>query len=220
LFSDRQRCRLAAKAKRIGRKDLFNIQTLVTPDTLLRWYRTLIAYKYDGTITRRAGRPKTAPELEQLLVRIARENSSWGCSRIQGALYNVGHDIGRNTVKRILFDNGIDPVPPRHRGMSWATFLKAHLGTIAATDFFAVEVLTRSGLVRHLVLFIIELETRRIEIAGIAPDADGQWMKQIARNLTDVQDGVLTGVRYLIHDRDLLFTHAFWEILGRRAGSR
>jgi transposase InsO family protein len=73
--------------------------------------------------------------------------------------------------------------------------------------------LTRSGLVRYLVLFIIELETRRIEIAGIAPDPDGQWMKQIARNLTDVQDGALTGVGYLIHDRDPLFTHAFCEIL-------
>ncbi|MCH9675128.1 MAG: hypothetical protein K0U93_27035, partial [Gammaproteobacteria bacterium] len=98
LFSDRQRRRLAAKAKRIGRKGLFNIQTLVTPDTLLRWYRTLIANKYDGSITRRPGRPKTASELEQLIVRIARENSSWGYTRIQGALYNVGHNIGRNTV--------------------------------------------------------------------------------------------------------------------------
>ena len=109
LFSDRQRRRLAAKAKPIGRKGLFKIRTLVTPDTLLRWYRTLIAKKYDGTITRSPGRPKTAAELEQLIVRIARENSSWGYTRLQGALYNLGHDIGRNTVKRILFDNGIDP---------------------------------------------------------------------------------------------------------------
>jgi putative transposase len=213
LFSERQRRPLAAKAKRIGRKGLFNIRTLVTPDTLLRWYRTLIANKYDGTITRRPGRPKTAAELEQLIVRIARENSSWGYTRIRGALYNLGHDIGRNTVKRILFDNGIDPAPLRHRGMSWATFLKAHWGAIAATDFFSVEVLTRTGLVRYLVLFIIELGSRRIEIAGIAPDPDGQWMKQIARNLIDVEDGALTGVHYLIHDRDPLFTDAFREIL-------
>jgi putative transposase len=153
LFSERQRRRLAAKAKPIGRKGLFKIRTLVTPDTRLRWYRTLIAKKYDGTITRSPGRPKTAAELEPLIVRIARDNSSWGYTRIQGALYNLGHDIGRNTVKRILFDNGIDPAPLRHRGMSWATFLKAHWGAIAATDFFTVEVLTRSGLVRYLVLF-------------------------------------------------------------------
>ncbi|MFT5510727.1 MAG: putative transposase, partial [Hyphomicrobiaceae bacterium] len=117
-----------------------------------------------------------------LIVRIARENSSWGYSRIQGALYNVGHTIGRNTVKRILLDNGIDPAPLRHRAISWATFLKAHWGAIAATDFFTVEVLTRTGLVRYLVLFVIELETRRVNIAGIAPDPDGPWMKQIARN--------------------------------------
>jgi putative transposase len=146
-------------------------------------------------------------------VRIAREYSSWGYTRIRGALYNLGHDIGRNTIKRILSDNGIDPAPLRHRGMSWATFLRAHWGAIAATDFFTVEVLTRSGLVRYLVLFVIELETRRVNIAGIAPDPDGPWMKQIARNLIDVEDGPLTGVHYLIHDRDPLFTNAFREIL-------
>ena len=94
LFSDRQRRRLAAKAKLIGRKGLFNIRPLITPDTLLRWYRTLIANKYDGTITRRPGRPKTAAELEQLIVRIARENSSWGYTRIQEALYHSGTTSG------------------------------------------------------------------------------------------------------------------------------
>ena len=213
LFTDRQRRRLAAKAKPIGRKGLFRIRTLVAPDSLLRWYRTLIAQKYDGSMTRRPGRPKTAAELEQLIVRIARDNASWGYSRLQGALYNLGHNIGRNTVKRILLDNGIDPAPLRDRGMSWATFLKAHWGAIAATDFFTVEVLTRRGLVRYLVLFIIELESRRVEIAGIAPDPDGQWMKQVARNLIDVEGGALTGAHYLIHDRDPLFTHAFREIL-------
>jgi putative transposase len=213
LFSDQQRRRLAAKAKLIGRKGLFNMRTLVTPDTLLRWYRTLIANKYDGTITRRPDRPKTAAELEQLIVRIARKNSSWGYTRIRGALYNLGHDIGRNTIKRILFDNGIDPAPLRHRGTPWATFLKAHWGAIAATDFFSVEVLTRSSLVRYLVLFIIKLDSRRIEVAGIAPDPGGHWMKQIARNLIDVEDGALTSTQYLIHDRDPLFTSAFREIL-------
>ena len=212
-FTDSQRRRLAAKAQSIGRKGLFELRTLVTPDTLLRWYRTLVAKKYDGKLARRAGRPKTAAELEQLILRIARDNSSWGYTRIRGALYNLGHEMGRNTIKRILLDNGIDPAPLRDRGMSWETFLKAHWGAIAATDFFSVEVLTRTGLVRYLVLFIIELESRRVEIAGIAPEPDGQWMKQVARNLTDVQPGALSGVRYLIHDRDPLFTTAFTEIL-------
>ena len=212
-FTDTQRRRLAAKAKSIGRKGLGEIRTMVTPDTLLRWYRTLIAKKYDGAMARTPGRPKTAAELERLIVQIARDNASWGYSRIRGALYNLGHEIGRNTIKRILLDNGIDPAPLRNRGMSWETFLKAHWGAIAATDFFSVEVLTRTGLVRYLVLFIIELESRRVEIAGIKPDPDGQWMKQVARNLTDVEDGALTDVRYLIHDRDPLFTDSFREIL-------
>jgi transposase InsO family protein len=98
--------------------------------------------------------------------------------------------------------------------MPWKTFLKAHWGAIAATDFFSVEVLTRAGLVRYFVLFAIDLKSRRVEIAGIAQQPYGEWMKQIARNLTDADDGFLNGAHYLIHDRDPLFTEAFKELLG------
>ena len=125
FLTDAQRRRLAAKAKLVGRRGLFEIETLVTPDTLLRWYRTLIAKKYDGSAVRRPGRPKTADEIENLIVRMARDNPGWGYTRIRGALYNLGHDIGRNTIKRILFDNGIDPAPLRDKAMSWKTFLSA-----------------------------------------------------------------------------------------------
>jgi transposase InsO family protein len=211
LFNDGQRRRLAAKARKIGRKGLFEIETLVTPDTLLRWYRRLIAKKYDGSQARRAGRPKTAAEIEQLILRMARDNPRWGYTRIRGALYNLGHEIGRNTIKRILLESGIDPV--KRKGMSWETFLKAHWGAIAATDFFNVEVLTRTGLVRHFVLFIIDLKTRRVEIAGIIRQPEREWMSQIARNLTDCDEGFLNGSRRLIHDRDPLFTMSFREIL-------
>ena len=110
-FTDRQRRRLAAKAKAISRKGLLEISTLVTPDTLLRWYRKLIAKKYDGSESRTVGRPKTSVEIEQLIIRLAGDNSRWGYTRIQGALRNLGHEIGRNTIKRILLDNGIDPAP-------------------------------------------------------------------------------------------------------------
>jgi transposase InsO family protein len=213
LFTDVQRRRLAAKAKAIGRKGLFEISTLVTPDTMLRWYRRLIAKKYDGSKVRKAGRPKTAVEIEQLIIRMARDNPRWGYTRIRGALRNLGHEIGRNTIKRILLENGIDPAPFRKKSMPWATFLKAHWGAIAATDFFSVEVLTRTGLARYFVLFIIDLQTRRVEIAGIAQQLDGEWMEQIARNLTTADDGFLNGTHYLIHDRDPLFTGAFSEIL-------
>ena len=97
--------------------------------------------------------------------------------------------------------------------MSWETFLKAHWGAIAATDFFSVEVLTRVGLVRYFVLFVIDLKTRRIEIAGIVQQPNGEWMKQVARDLTDCDAGFLNATRYLIHDRDPLFTEGFRRIL-------
>jgi transposase InsO family protein len=211
-LSDAQRCRLAAKAKKIGRRGLFEIHTLVTPDTLLRWYRRLVAKKYDGSNVRRVGRPRTAAEIEKLILRMARENAGWGYTRIRGALHNLGHEIGRNTIKRILNENGIDPAPLRK--MAWNTFLRAHWGAIAATDFFSVEALTWRGLVRYFVLFAIDLKTRRVEIAGIAQQPEGEWMQQSARNLTDADEGFLNGAHYLIHDRDPLFTEAFRELLG------
>ena len=125
-FSDQQRRRLAVKAKSIGRRGLSQIGTLVTPDTLLRWYRQLIARKYDGSKNRRPGRPKTAVKIHDLILMMARENPRWGYTRIRGALFNLGHEIGRNTIKRILIENGLDPI--RKKGMSWETFLKAQCG--------------------------------------------------------------------------------------------
>ena len=210
-FTDRQRRRLAVKAKAIGRKRLFEIGTLVTPDTLLRWHRELISKKYDGSRNRKPGRPRTETDIEELVLLMARDNPRWGYTRIRGALHNLGHEIARNTIKRILLENGFDP--SREKGMSWETFLKAHWGAIAATDFFSVEVITRSGLIRYFVLFVIDLKTRRVEIAGILPRPNGEWMKQIARNLTDCDEGFLNGSRHLIHDRDPLFTRSFREIL-------
>ena len=209
LFTDGQRRCLATKAKVIGRRRLATLGTIVTPDTLLRWYRQLVAKKYDGSTSRKPGRPKTAAEIEKLILHMASNNPGWGYTRICGALYNLGHVIGRNTVKRILLDNGIDPAPLRGKAMSWSTLLKAHWGVIAATDFFSVEVLTRTGLVRYFVLFIIDLQSRRIEVAGIVQQPHGRWMQQIARNLNDVDTGFPTGSRSLIHDRDPLFTEAF-----------
>jgi hypothetical protein len=161
-FTDVQRRRLAQRAKRVGRRGLFEVATLVTPDTLLRWYRTLIARKYDGSRRRGPGRPKTAVEIEVLITRMARDNPKWGYTRIQGALNNLGHEISRNTIKRILLENGFDPATFRRRGMSWRTFLKVHWRVIAATDFFTVEVVTWRGLVRYMVLFVIDLQTRRV----------------------------------------------------------
>jgi hypothetical protein len=99
-FTDVQRRRLAQRAKRVGRRGLFEVATLVTPDTLLRWYRTLIARKYDGSSRRRPGRPKTAVDIEILIAGMARDNPRWGYTRIQGALYNLGHEIAACTIRK------------------------------------------------------------------------------------------------------------------------
>ncbi len=159
------------------------------------------------------GRPPTAKDIRELIVRVARENPTWGYTRLRGALKNLGHELGRNTIKRILADHGIAPAPERGRSMSWSTFIKAHWGAIAATDLLTVEVVNPFGLVRYHVLFVIDIATRCVCIGGITSDPNGEWMKQVARNLTDMWDGFLLGKRYLIHDRDPLFTEAVRGLL-------
>ena len=215
-FTDAQRRRLARSAKRLGRRRLREISTIVTPDTLLRWYRELVAAKYDGSSKRGPGRPRIEGEIQQLIIRMALENPRWGYTRIRGALTNLGYNVGRNTIKRVLAENGIDPTG--RRPMAWKAFLRPHWGAIAATDFFAIEVVTWRGLVRYFVLFVIDLESRRLEVAGITATPNGDWMQQVARKLVDCEDGFLVNSRYLIHDRDPLFTCAFAGTL-RHAGA-
>ena len=148
-LSDDERRRLAVKAQALGREALAQIASVATPATLLRWYRCLIAAKYDGSKNRSPGRPPTAKDIRELIVRVARENPTWGYTRLRGALKNLGHELGRNTIKRLLAEHGIAPAPERGRSMSWSTFIKAHWGAIAATDLFTVEVVNPFGLVRY-----------------------------------------------------------------------
>jgi putative transposase len=185
----------------------------VTPDTILRWYRRLVATKYDGSKTRGPGRPPTKPGIAALVVRMANENPSWGYTRIRGGLKHLGHDLARNTIKAILKDHGIEPAPERRTKTPWKTFLAAHWDGLAAADFFTIEVLTMAGLVRYVVLFVMKLKTRTVKIAGITRQPGGSWMTQVARNLTDADDGFLSGMEYLILDRDPLYTAAFRDLL-------
>jgi len=213
-FTDEQRIRLSAKAKALGRQLLDELETLVTPDTLLAWHRKLIAQKW--TYARKGpGRPSIAQEITDLVLRMAQENVSWGYDRIQGALANLGHIIAPNTVKNILKRHGIEPAPEREKRTSWATFLKSHWDVMAATDFFTVEVWTPRGLVTFYVLFIIRLSTRSVHIAGVTTAPNGAYMKQVARNLTDVGDGFLLNSRYLIMDRDTKYMNDFRGHLDR-----
>jgi transposase InsO family protein len=208
-FTDDQRRCLAAKAKGLGRRVLSELATIVTPETLLAWHRKLIARKYDGSASRGPGRSRIEADTEALVVKMAVENRCWGYTRIVGALSNLGYNLARGTVANILKRNGIEPAPERSRKTSWKEFLTQHWEMIVAADFFTVEVWTARGLQRFVVLFFIELSSRRVEIGGISPAANKLWMDQIARNLTDSVDGLLGGKRYLIHDRDPLFTDGF-----------
>jgi len=214
-LTDTERRRLAALAHPLGRKRLKEIAAIATPDTLLRWYQRLIAQKFDGSTQRRQlGRPRVAEEVEQLVVRMAEENATWGYRRIQGALANLGHAIDAITVRNILRRHHMEPAPQRRQvGMSWQQFLKIHWDVLAATDFFTVEVATWRGLVTYYVLVVMELSTRRVEIAGITPHPTAAFMQQCARQLTDPFDGFLRGKRYLLHDRDTKFTAAFDALL-------
>jgi hypothetical protein len=212
-WTDAQRRRLAEKAKAVGRPTLGELGTIVTPDTLLRWYRKLVAAKYDGSKKREPGRPRTRAQIANLIIRMARENPTWGYTRLRGALYNLGHEVARNTVQSILLENGLEPEPERGRHTSLRTFIKSHLGVIAGADLFTVEVLRGFGLVRYFVFFVIDIGTRRVHVAGMTSRPSEAWMKQMARNLTDCIGGFLKQTRYLILDRDPLYTRAFRTML-------
>jgi hypothetical protein len=130
-LTDDQRRRLAVKGKALGLKALNDVTGIVTPATILRWYRTLIAKKYDGSEQRGQGRPRTSQEIAELVIKMATENLGWGYTRIRDAMRGVGHEVGRSTVRRILLDHGLEPAPERGKRGSWETFLKAHWGAIA-----------------------------------------------------------------------------------------
>lgn len=214
-FTDAERRLLAEKARPLGSRRLAEVASLATPETLMRWYRDLVAAKYSGAARRGPERLTKREDAVAQLLTMARANPSWGYTRLRGALENVGIDLGRSTIQRILAEHGIEPAPLRGNSLPWKTFLAAHWGAIAAADFFTVEVVTLRGLVRHLVFFVIDLKTRRVHVAGIAPDhrTDGAWMAQIARNLLDAEDGPLRGFAHLIVDRDPLYTRQFKTML-------
>ncbi len=213
-LTDAERVTLAEIAHRLGRKALEDVANVVKPDTIRGWYRRLVARKFDGSKSRRyPGRPRIDNEIEQLVVRMAKENSDWGYDRIVGAMANLGYTLSDQTVGNILLRHDIPPAPERKRTTTWTDFTRAHMSVLAGTDFFTVEVLTLRGLITYYVLFFIHLESRRVEIAGITRHPNEAWMKQIARNATMDEWGFLEGCRYLIHDRDTKFTDSFRTIV-------
>ena len=218
LLNDSQRRRLAILGRRIGRRALSEVCCVFSPDTILKWHRKLVAMKYDGSQNRRKyGRPQITGELRDLIIKIARANRDWGSIRIQGYVKYLGYRVSPKTISNVLKEYGLRPEPDLRRRTTWNEFIKAHWQSLAAIDFFTTEIYTLKGLTRHMVLVVIDYATRKVEVAGIVQQADGEWMKQMARNLTDPFRGFLRGKKYLIHDRDSLFTRDFATIL-RQSG--
>ena len=185
--------------QRLGRRTLAQVASIVTPDTILRWHRELVARKWTYA-ARRAGRPGVLAEIRRLVVRMATENPTWGYTRIQGALKNLGHRVARSTVAKILREHGIPP--SRQRPITWHTFLRAHWRALLAADFFTTEVWTAHGLVTYYTVFVIELHSRRVQILGSTPHPDEAFLVQTMRHLTEDANGGCDVHRMLICDRD------------------
>src|SRR5262249_7926052 len=157
--------------------------------------------------------PPNDQELEDLVVRMAQENPSWGYDRIAGALQHQGYTISDQSVGNILKRHGIPPAPERKTTTTWTEFIRTHMDVLVATDFFTAEVWTLGGLVTYYVLFFLHLGSRKIHVAGVTPHPDEAWMVQVARNVTMEAWGCLAPGQYLIHDRDPKFCAAFQQII-------
>jgi putative transposase len=179
---------------------------VVKPDTLLRWHRQLVARRWTYA-HRKAGRPPLERSLRELILRLARENPHWGYKRIVGELTGLGVSVSATSVRKVLLEAGLQPAPERGRS-SWRGFLRAQAASMLACDFLTVET---AFLQRIYVLFFISLATRKIEYAACSSNPDGRWITQQARNLV-MQLGDEQPFRFLVHDRDAKFGHAFNEV--------
>jgi hypothetical protein len=213
-LSDPQRFTLAEIGQRLSRTALAQVACVAKPDTILAWYRKLIARKFDGSKYRSyPGRPPVKHEIAELVVRMARENPGWGYDRIVGAMANLGHAVSDQTVGNILRRHGIPPAPKRSQNTAWKNFIAQHMAVLAGVDFFTIEVLTWRGLATYYILFFLHLESRRVSLAGITRHPTEEWMQQIARNATEESSGFLRTCRFVLHDRDTKFCTGFRETL-------
>src|SRR5215210_5198430 len=189
------------------RARLDQLLLLFKPETVLKWHRELVRRKWTVRRQRAGGRPATPAEVEELILRLARDNAGWGYSRIHGELTKLGYRLGRSTVRDVLKRHGVSPAPERRRqGSTWRAFLRRHQDQILACDFFTVETLFLKTV---YVLFFIEFGTRRVHLAGCTTNPTAAWVTQQARHLSwQLQDGKITA-RSLIHDRDSKFVPSF-----------
>ncbi|MFE7333148.1 integrase core domain-containing protein [Streptomyces sp. NPDC057565] len=209
-FAAEDRAFLAALLVPLPRQVLRRLRLLIQPDTVLRWHRDLIKQRHAHTCRpKRPGRPPTVRSIRILILRLVRENPSWGYRRVHGELATLGIKVTASTIWEILKTEGIDPAPDR-AATTWAGFLRSQADVILACDF--VETVTLTGR-RQYILAVIEHATRRIRILGTTSHPTAQWVSQAARNLVmDLEDTAAT-VTYLIRDRDAKFPALFDQIL-------
>lgn len=186
-----------------------------SPKTIFAWYRALVGDKYNsvGQGQHKRGRKPVDDALRDLIVRMARENPSWGYKRIARELVQLGYDVTFMTVKRVLDNYGIVPPGQRRSEHRWEQFVETHKDVIVSCDFTTYELVTPSGLERHHILFFEDIATRRVWCGGIRHNPDGKWMKGVARNQCDMLEGPLLGKKYLLHDNDPLFQGALPDYL-------
>jgi hypothetical protein len=204
-LADADRVFLAAASRVLPRRRWLSF--FITPGTLLRWHRRLMARRW--TYPRRGrGRPSPDPELVSLILHLARENPRWGYLRIGGELGGLGIRVGATPIPRVLAKAGLDPAGRRF-GLSWRAFVHAQAAHLLATDFHTVDT---AFLRRLYVLVFIELDTRRVYLAGVTAHPTAMWVTQQARNLAIRAGDVLSGRRFLLHDRDALFAGSFDQV--------
>ncbi len=213
-LTDRERITLAEIGKRLGKQALTEIVSVVKPATLLAWHRKLIAKKSDGSRHHsKRGRPRIDSAIEDLIVQLAEENRTWGYDRIVGVLKNIGYSVNDQTVGNILRRHHLPPIAERKKTTTWSEFIRSHWDLLAATDFFTAEVWTRSGLVTYYILFFIQVESRKVHLAGLTPNPNAAWMIQMARNVTMAEGEFLAPGQRLLHDRDAKYGVNFQNTL-------
>ena len=211
-LTDSDKRRLAQKGKALNDYLLATVEPTWAPGTLRHWYNTLVGAKYDSTKNpnqKKRGRKPISKEIVDEVLLLSQRNPDWGYDRIAGTMKYLGYDVCASTVKHILDDHGIVPDPERRKRGDWNQFIETQQHVTAATDFAQVEILTPYGLIRESLLFFMNIGTREVRCGGIVHAPDSNWTTQIARNMGDMWDGFLLGKKYLIHDRDALFTRQF-----------
>ncbi|MCX4458272.1 integrase core domain-containing protein [Streptomyces sp. NBC_01340] len=209
-FTPADRAFLAALLVRLQRGQLRRLRLLVHPETILRWHRDLIRRRHDRLIRpKRPGRPPTERSIRRLILRMARENSTWGYRRIHGELATLGIQIAPSTVWEILKTEGIDPAPQR-TSTTWADFLRSQADALLAIDF--IETVTLTGQCQYI-LAVIEHATRRIRILGTTAHPTATWVTQTIKNLVMDLEDASAKATFLIRDRDAKFPDLIDEIL-------